>query len=79
MKLDWVRRQMAALPLEPAIRGSVIEASKNDPFDGAEFRCSAAKAFNYISFYNKTATRRARAGAANPIAGLSPGGAVPFT
>jgi hypothetical protein len=41
------------------MRGSVVEASKNDPFDGAEFRCGAAKAFNYISFYDKDATGRA--------------------
>jgi hypothetical protein len=41
------------------MRGSVEEASKNDPFDGAEFRCGAAKAFDYISFYDKTATGRA--------------------
>ncbi|MDE1004367.1 MAG: hypothetical protein OSB38_01790 [Paraburkholderia fungorum] len=38
------------------MRGSVVEANKNDPFDGAEFRCGAAKAFNYISFYDKDAT-----------------------
>jgi hypothetical protein len=35
------------------MRGSVEEASKNDPFGGAEFRCGAAKALDYISFHDK--------------------------
>jgi hypothetical protein len=50
---------MTASQPEAAMRGTVVEASKNDPFDGAEFRCSAAKAFDYISFHDKTATRDA--------------------
>ncbi|MFM0202145.1 hypothetical protein PQR53_20000 [Paraburkholderia fungorum] len=42
------------------------KASKNDPFDGAEFRCSAAKAFDYISFHDKAAA--GRAGSSRPPA-----------
>ncbi|MBB4516951.1 hypothetical protein GGD68_005754 [Paraburkholderia fungorum] len=61
------------------MRGSVVEASKNDPCDGAEFRCGAAKAFNYISFYDKDVHGTGRVAVADATAGRGPGAAARLT
>ncbi|GGC60576.1 hypothetical protein GCM10011400_55360 [Paraburkholderia caffeinilytica] len=62
-------RAAIRVPREPAMRGAAAQASKNDPFEGGEFRCSAAKAFNYISFHDEAASKRA--GPARPMRQLA--------